>query len=158
MDIDIRKGVKKDLPQVLALIKELADYEKSLDQVDVTLEQLEKDGFDGHPHYYLLVAEEKGEIIGVCFYFIRYSTWKGKVLFLEDFVVKEEYRRKGIGRMLFEETIRIANKENMDGLHWQVLDWNTPALNFYKKYNASISSTWLNGRLDKEQINKLEIR
>ena len=158
MDIDIRKGVKKDLPQVLALIKELADYEKSLDQVDVTLEQLEKDGFDGHPHYYLLVAEEKGEIIGVCFYFIRYSTWKGKVLFLEDFVVKEEYRRMGIGGMLFEETIRIANKENMDGLHWQVLDWNTPALNFYKKYNASISSTWLNGRLDKEQINKLEIR
>ena len=107
MDIDIRKGIKKDLPQVLALIKELADYEKSLDQVDVTLEQLEKDGFDGHPHYYLLVAEEKGEIIGVCFYFIRYSTWKGKVLFLEDFVVKEEYRRKGIGGMLFEETIRI---------------------------------------------------
>ena len=158
MDIDIRKGVKKDLPQVLALIKELADYEKSLDQVDVTLEQLEKDGFDGHPHYYLLVAEEKGEIIGVCFYFIRYSTWKGKVLFLEDFVVKEEYRRKGIGGMLFEETIRIANKENMDGLHWQVLDWNIPALNFYKKYNASISSTWLNGRLDKEQINKLEIK
>tara|TARA_Y100001934_G_scaffold47728_1_gene58026 strand:- start:352 stop:828 length:477 start_codon:yes stop_codon:yes gene_type:complete len=158
MDIDIRKGVKKDLPQVLALIKELADYEKSLDQVDVTLEQLEKDGFDGHPHYYLLVAEEKGEIIGVCFYFIRYSTWKGKVLFLEDFVVKEEYRRMGIGGMLFEETIRIANKENMDGLHWQVLDWNTPALNFYKKYNASISSTWLNGRLDKEQINKLEIK
>ena len=158
MDIDIRKGIKKDLPQVLALIKELADYEKSLDQVDVTLEQLEKDGFDGHPHYYLLVAEEKGEIIGVCFYFIRYSTWKGKVLFLEDFVVKEEYRRKGTGGMLFEETIRIANKENMDGLHWQVLDWNTPALNFYKKYNASISSTWLNGRLDKEQINKLEIK
>jgi len=158
MDIDIRKGVKKDLPQVLALIKELADYEKSLDQVDVTLEQLEKDGFDGHPHYYLLVAEEKGEIIGICFYFIRYSTWKGKVLFLEDFVVKEEYRRMGIGGMLFEETIRIANKENMDGLHWQVLDWNTPALNFYKKYNASISSTWLNGRLDKEQINKLEIK
>ena len=158
MDIDIRKGVKKDLPQVLALIKELADYEKSLDQVDVTLEQLEKDGFDGHPHYYLLVAEEKGEIIGVCFYFIRYSTWKGKVLFLEDFVVKEEYRRMGIGGMLFEETIRIANKENMDGLHWQVLDWNIPALNFYKKYNASISSTWLNGRLDKEQINKLEIK
>ena len=158
MDIDIRKGIKKDLPQVLALIKELADYEKSLHQVDVTLEQLEKDGFDGHPHYYLLVAEEKEEIIGVCFYFIRYSTWKGKILFLEDFVVKEEYRRKGIGGMLFEETIRIANKENMDGLHWQVLDWNTPALNFYKKYNASISSAWLNGRLDKEQINKLEIR
>ena len=157
MDILLRKGVKQDLPQVLALIKELAEYENALDQVKVTLDQLEKDGFEDHPYYYLLVAEYDNQIIGVCFYFIRYSTWKGKVLFLEDFVVKEEYRRKGIGGMLFEETIRIANKENMDGLHWQVLDWNTPALNFYKKYNASISSTWLNGRLDKKQISKLNL-
>ena len=157
MDISLRKGIKQDLPQVLALIKELADYENALDQVSVTLEQLEKDGFEGHPHYYLLVAEYENQSIGVCFYFIRYSTWKGKVLFLEDFVVKEEYRRKGIGGMLFEETIRIANKENMDGLHWQVLDWNTTALNFYKKYNASISSTWLNGRLDKIKIKELKL-
>lgn len=157
MDILLRKGVKQDLPQVLALIKELAEYENALDQVKVTLDQLEKDGFEDHPYYYLLVAEHENQIIGVCFYFIRYSTWKGKVLFLEDFVVKEEYRRKGIGGMLFEETIRIANKENMDGLHWQVLDWNTPALNFYKKYDASISSTWLNGRLDKKQISQLNL-
>ena len=92
MDISLRKGIKQDLPQVLALIKELADYENALDQVSVTLEQLEKDGFEGHPHYYLLVAEYDNQIIGVCFYFIRYSTWKGKVLFLEDFVVKEEFR------------------------------------------------------------------
>ena len=81
------------------------DYENALDQVDVTLSQLEKDGFEGNPFYYLLVAELDNQIIGVCFYFIRYSTWKGKVLFLEDFVVKEEFRRKGIGGMLFEETI-----------------------------------------------------
>ena len=113
MDVEIRKGLKKDLPQVLALIKELADYENALDQVSVTLEQLEKDGFEGHPHYYLLVAELASQIIGVCFYFIRYSTWKGKVLFLEDFVVKEQFRRKGIGGMLFEETIRISQKENL---------------------------------------------
>ena len=156
MDIKIRKGIKSDLPSVLALIKELADYENALDQVDVTLSQLEKDGFEGNPYYYLLVAELDDQIIGVCFYFIRYSTWKGKVLFLEDFVVKEEFRRKGIGGMLFEETIRISKKENMDGLHWQVLDWNTPALNFYKKYNATISSTWLNGRLNKEQIKNIK--
>ena len=103
MDIKIRKGIKSDLPSVLALIKELADYENALDQVDVTLSQLEKDGFEGNPYYYLLVAEE-----------------------------------------------------NMDGLHWQVLDWNTPALNFYKKYNATISSTWLNGRLNKEQIKNIK--
>ena len=157
MDITLRKGIKEDLPQVLELIKELAEYENALDQVEVTLDQLEKDGFEGHPHYYLLVAEYDNQIIGVCFYFIRYSTWKGKVMFLEDFVVKEEYRRMGIGSMLFEEIIKITKKENMDGLHWQVLDWNTPALNFYKKYNASISSTWLNGRLDKKQIKNLNI-
>ena len=156
MDIKIRKGIKSDLPSVLALIKELADYENALDQVDVTLSQLEKDGFEGNPYYYLLVAELDDQIIGVCFYFIRYSTWKGKVLFLEDFVVKEEFRRMGIGGMLFEETIRISKKENMDGLHWQVLDWNTPALNFYKKYNATISSNWLNGRLNKEQIKNIK--
>ena len=101
MDISLRKGIKQDLPQVLALIKELADYENALYQVSVTLEQLEKDGFEGHPHYYLLVAEYDNQIIGVCFYFIRYSTWKGKVLFLEDFVVKEEFRRKGIGCLLY---------------------------------------------------------
>ena len=118
--------------------------------------KLEKDGFDGNPYYYLLIAEIDNQIIGVCFYFIRYSTWKGKVLFLEDFVVKEEYRRKGIGGMLFEETIRISKKENLDGLHWQVLDWNTPALNFYNKYEATISSAWLNGRLNKEQIKNIK--
>ena len=155
MDISLRKGIKQDLPQVLALIKELADYENALDQVSVTLEQLEKDGFEGHPHYYLLVAEYDNQIIGVCFYFIRYSTWKGKVLFLEDFVVKEEFRRKGIGGMLFEETIRISQKENMDGIHWQVLDWNTPAINFYHKYGAEISNSWLNGKLTKKQIETL---
>ena len=156
MNITLRKGIKEDLPQVLALIKELAEYENALDQVEVTLNQLEKDGFEGNPYYFLLIAELDNKIIGVCFYFIRYSTWKGKVLFLEDFVVKEEYRRKGIGGVLFKETIRISKKENLDGLHWQVLDWNKPALNFYKKYKATISSTWLNGRLNKEQIKNIK--
>ena len=111
MDILLRKGVKEDLPQVLALIKELAEYENALDQVKVTLDQLEKDGFEDHPYYYLLVAEHENQIIGVCFYFIRYSTWKGKVLFLEDFVVKEGYRRH-------------AFIEDME----RVLDWSTKFL------------------------------
>jgi len=152
MDVEIRKGLKKDLPDILALIKELADYEKSLDKVDVTLEQLEQDGFNDNPNYYFLVAVYKNEIIGMSFYWIRYSTWKGKVLFLEDFVVKEAFRRKWVGAKLFEQTIRIAKDENMDGMFWQVLDWNTPAINFYKKYNATISSSWLNGRLERYQL------
>ena len=157
MDIKIRKGIKSDLPSVLALIKELADYENALDQVDVTLIQLEKDGFEGNPYYYLLVAELDNQIIGVCFYFIRYSTWKGKFLFLEDFVIKQEYRRNGIGSKLFEETVRICKKLRLNGMVWQVLDWNDSAIEFYKKYNADISNNWLNGKLSKNQIDKVLI-
>ena len=152
MDIIIRKGLKKDLPDVLNLIKELADYENSLEQVNISLDQLEKDGFGSHPYFFFLVAMNKNEIIGMSFYHIRYSTWKGKFLFLEDFVVKESFRKQGIGSKLFEATINEANQNNLNGMFWQVLDWNTPAINFYKKYKADISSNWLNGKLNKEQL------
>ena len=135
MDILLRKGVKEDLPQVLALIKELAEYENALDQVKVTLDQLEKDGFEDHPYYYLLVAEHENQIIGVCFYFIRYSTWKGKVLFLEDFVVKEEYRRKGIANHLYSSIEEIANELGFP-LCCEVNTFpeNKPSLEFHKKF------------------------
>ena len=135
----IRKGKKKDLPYVLELIKELAKYENSLEEVSITVKDLENDGFGKHPFYWFLVAEEKNQIIGLSFYFIRYSTWKGKFLFLEDFIIKEEYRRQGIGTLLFESTIHICKELNCNGMFWQVLDWNQPAINFYKKYNANIS-------------------
>ena len=103
----IRNGIKKDLPSVLKLIKELADYENAADQVTITLDDLEQDGFGTHPWFWFLVAEKDSVIIGLSFYWIRYSTWKGKFLFLEDFVIKEKYRRHGIGSKLFEETIKI---------------------------------------------------
>lgn len=151
----IRKGVKKDLPSVLALIKELADYEKSLKEVTITLEDLEKDGFGDRPFFWFLVAEYNNKIVGLSFYFIRYSTWKGKFLFLEDFVIKKEYRRLGIGSKLFKETIKICEEENLNGMIWQVLDWNNPAIEFYKKYDAKISADWLNGRLTKKQLDKI---
>jgi len=155
MKTTIRKGIKKDLPSVLRLIKELADYENALDQVSISLEDLENDGFSERPWYWFLVAEKNNEIIGLSFYWIRYSTWKGKFLFLEDFVIKQEYRNKGVGSQLFEETIKICKKLNLNGMIWQVLDWNTPAINFYKKYNADISKNWLNGKLTKKQINEI---
>ena len=155
MKTTIRKGLKKDLPDVLRLIKELADYENSLKEVTITLEDLKKDGFGKHPFYWFLVAERNNQIIGLSFYWIRYSTWKGKLLFLEDFVIKEEYRRNGIGSRLFEETIKICKHLKLNGMTWQVLDWNTPAINFYKKYNANISAAWLNGKLTKRQIEEL---
>ena len=155
MKITIRKGVKKDLPCVLKLIKELADYENSLHEVTITLKELEKDGFDGNPFYWFLVAEKNNKIIGLSFYFIRYSTWKGKFLFLEDFVIKKQYRNKGVGSSLFEATINICKQLKLNGMIWQILDWNKSAINFYKKYNADISSKWLNGKLTIKQIEKI---
>ena len=157
MKIKIREGVKKDLPSVLKLIKELADFENARDQVTITLEDLENDGFGDHPWYWFLVAENNEKIIGLSFYFIRYSTLKGKFLFLEDFVIKEEYKRQGIGSKLFEETINICKKKDLNGMIWQILDWNTSAIEFYKKYNADISKEWLNGKLTKNQIDKILI-
>lgn len=150
--INIRKGEKSDLPQILSLIKELAEYENALDQVSITLEQLENDGFSETPSFYLLIAEKNNEIIGMSFYWMRYSTWKGKFLFLEDFIIKKKYRRSGVGKALFNETIKICQKNKLNGMCWQVLDWNTPAINFYKKYKSTISGKWLNGGLTKEQI------
>ena len=110
MKTTIRKGIKKDLPSVLRLIKELADYENSLEEVTITLEDLENDGFGNHPWYWFLVAEKNNQIIGLSFYWVRYSTWKGKFLFLEDFIIKDEYRRQGVGSKLFEATIKICQK------------------------------------------------
>tara|TARA_B100000767_G_scaffold272237_1_gene299490 strand:- start:178 stop:654 length:477 start_codon:yes stop_codon:yes gene_type:complete len=155
MNVTIRKGVKDDLPEVLKLIKELAEYEKALDSVTITLEELEKDGFGDHPWYWFLVAEDNNTIIGISFYFIRYSTWKGKFLYLEDFVINKANRQKGIGSLLFEATIQICKDENLNGMTWQVLDWNSPAIQFYKKYNAEISTEWLNGKLTKHQIHQI---
>ena len=157
MKIKIREGVKEDLPSVLELIKELADYENSLEEVIISLEDLENDGFGDHPWYWFLIAEKDEEIIGLSFYWISYSTWKGKFLFLEDFVIKSEYRRQGVGSKLFEETINICKKQGLNGIIWQVLDWNNSAIEFYKKYNAEISKEWLNGKLSKNQIDKILI-
>ena len=148
----IRKGLKRDLTSVLKLIVELADYENAADQVTITLDDLENDGFGSQPCFWFLVAEKDSEIIGLSFYWIRYSTWKGKFLYLEDFIIKEEYRRHGIGSRLFKETIKMCNKLNLNGMIWQVLDWNRPAIDFYKKFDAEISKEWLNGKLTKKQI------
>lgn len=151
-NVNIRKGKKKDLPAILKLIHDLAEYEKELDQVEVTIEQLEQDGFGSRPWFWFLVAEIDSEIVGMAFYFIRYSTWKGKFLFLEDFVIKDKYRGQGIGASLFESTIQVCKELELNGMSWQVLDWNEPAINFYNKYNAQLSNSWLDGKFSKNQI------
>ncbi|MEO9869945.1 N-acetyltransferase family protein [Ekhidna sp.] len=144
----IRKGEKEDLPKVLDLIKELAIYEKALDQVANTVDQMLEDGFGSQPVYGFIVAEEDHQIIGTSIYYYRYSTWKGKRLYLEDLVVTEARRGDGAGKLLFEATIDIAKQTKCSGIMWQVLDWNEPAINFYKKYNTNFEKEWLNCNID----------
>jgi GNAT superfamily N-acetyltransferase len=148
----VRKGVEADLPDVHTLIKELASYEKALNEVETTVDSMRKDGFGEDPVFGFYVAEVKGKIVGLSLYYYRYSTWKGKLLYLEDLIVLESYRRNGIGRKLMEATLKEAKQQNCNGLQWQVLDWNQPALDFYKQYNPVFDSEWINCRLSREQI------
>ena len=144
----IRKGTKQDLPVVLDLIKELAEYEKSPEQVTTTVESMERDGFGDDPLYGFYVAEDDNTIIGVALYYYRYSTWKGKRLYLEDLIVTEKARGTGAGKLLFDQMIIHGKETKCTGMMWQVLDWNEPAIDFYKKYNATLDEEWLNCSLD----------
>jgi GNAT superfamily N-acetyltransferase len=152
MEILIRKGLKTDLQSALNLIKELADYEKAPDEVTVTVTEMERDGFGPNPVFNFFVAESDNEIIGIALYYIKYSTWKGKCIFLEDIIVTEKYRKHGIGKKLFDEVVKVAQEMKMKRLEWQVLEWNKPAIEFYKKLNANFDSEWLNCKLNEKQI------
>ncbi|NQV53331.1 MAG: GNAT family N-acetyltransferase [Flavobacteriales bacterium] len=145
--LQIRKGSPEDVPVLLALIKDLADYERAPDEVIVTEEQLMSDGFGERPFFHLLVAELNEEVIGIALYYFAYSTWKGKYLYLEDFIVQEAHRGQGYGKALFDAVVENAKSEKVKRMGWQVLDWNEPAIEFYKRYNADLSDEWLNGRL-----------
>lgn len=144
----VRPGTKEDLKIVHDLIVELAVYEKEPDAVSNTVEMMLEDGFGDHPIFGFLVAEWNGEIKGASIYYYRYSTWKGKRLYLEDLIVTEDMRGNGLGKALFEETLAIAKFKNCTGMMWQVLDWNEPAINFYKKYNTRFDTGWLNCHID----------
>lgn len=154
-NITIRPGRKEDLPRVLELIKELAEYERAPHEVTNTVERLERDGFGPHPVFGFFVAENAERIIGLSLYYWRYSTWKGKRLYLEDIIVTESARGNGAGKLLFDRTMQKCLEENCTGMMWQVLDWNEPAINFYKKYGAKLDGEWVNCGLEAEQIRKL---
>jgi len=155
MVMTIRTGKKEDLPQVLELVKELALFERAPHEVTNTVERMERDGFGPNPIYGLFVAEDAGRLVGISVYYWRYSTWKGKRLYLEDIIVTESERARGIGKQLFERTMQHALDENCTGMLWQVLEWNEPAINFYKKYGARLDAEWTNGSLEAEQIKML---
>lgn len=152
MNFIIRKGTPKDLPQVLLLIRELATFEKAPDAVTNTLEEMKRDGFGDAPVFGLHVAELENKIVGMAIYFVKYSTWKGKGLYLDDLIVSEKYRGRGIGKKLFDAFMEEAKKIEAKQVHWQVLDWNTPAIDFYKKLGASLEAEWLDCKMTEEQV------
>jgi GNAT superfamily N-acetyltransferase len=151
---NIRVARKQDCKRLLELVNELALFERAPEEVTVTLQEFEDAGFGDKPVWKAYVAEVDGVIVAMALYYIRYSTWKGCRLFLEDLIVTEEYRGQGIGKSLFDRIIVEAKEKGFSGMVWQVLDWNEPALNFYKKYEASIEPGWLNASLSKEQLSK----
>jgi len=152
MEIEIRRAVKQDCPRLLELVQELATYERAPNEVTVTLNHFTESGFGENPVWWAFVASlppapsQRGEehIIGFALYYIRYSTWKGQAMYLEDLIVTNSMRGKGIGKLLFEKLIEEAREKKFNRMSWQVLDWNEPAINFYKKYNAQFDQGWVN--------------
>jgi len=144
MEIIIRKAVLKDCARMMELIHELATYEKAPNEVTVSLAHFEASGFGANPVWWAFVAEAQGVVIGMALYYIRYSTWKGQRMYLEDILVTEDMRGQKIGSQLLDALIAEAKEKGFKGIHWQVLDWNEPAINFYKKYQANFDPEWIN--------------
>lgn len=144
MEIKIRKAVRKDCVRMMELIQELATYEKAPDEVTVSLSHFEESGFGANPVWWAFVAEANGVVIGVALYYIRYSTWKGQRMYLEDILVTADMRGQKIGSQLMDALIVEAKEKGFNGMNWQVLEWNEPAINFYKKYNANFDPEWVN--------------
>ena len=143
-DIIIREARAEDCGRILELVKELAVYERAPDEVTVDPEHFRESGFGEKPVWWAYVAETDGFVVGFALYYVRFSTWKGQRMYLEDILVTEEWRCKGIGRMLMDQLIEVARERKFSGIMWQVLDWNEPAINFYRRYDPKFDSEWLN--------------
>ena len=152
--MNIRKGTEADMPAVLELIRELAVFEKEPDAVVVTVADLERDGFGENPMFYTFVAEVDSEIVGMALYYYRYSTWKGRTIHLEDLIVKEKMRGTGLGSALYAKIIEQGKADNVRRIEWNVLDWNTPAVEFYKKSGAKVLEDWRVVQMDEQGINE----
>lgn len=144
MSIEIRRARREDCPRLMELVHELAVYEKAPDEVTVSLEHFTESGFGAQPVWWAFVAEVDGHIEGFALYYIRYSTWKGQRLYLEDLIVTDAMRGKGLGKMLFDRLIEEMKEKKFSGMVWQVLDWNTSAIDFYKRYSAALDAGWIN--------------
>ena len=150
--MNIRKGEKKDMKAVLDLIQELATFEKEPNAVVVTVADLERDGFGDYPLFHTFVAEVNQEIVGIALYYYRYSTWKGKTIHLEDLIVKEKMRGSGLGFALYSKIIEQGKIDKVRRIEWAVLDWNTPAIDFYIKSGAKVLDDWRVAQMDETGI------
>jgi len=151
----IRRAERSDCARMLELVNELAVYERAPDEVTVSMEHFMESGFGPNPVYWAFVAEVKDIVVGFALYYIRYSTWKGQRMYLEDILVTEAYRGKGIGALLMDALIQEAHQKEFKGITWQVLDWNEPAINFYKKYKVKFDGAWLNASMDATTVKTL---
>ncbi len=145
MNILVRKAEKKDCHRMMELVQELADYEKAPNEVTVAFDHFVESGFGENPVWWAFVAEVNGIVEGFALYYIRYSTWKGQRMYLEDLLVTEKLRGLGLGKLLFDELFKECAAKGFSGMAWQVLDWNEPAINFYKKLpNVKFDGEWVN--------------
>lgn len=154
MKITIRKAIKSDALSILNLIQQLADFEKEPDEVEVKLKDIEQDGFGEHPLFHAFVAEVNNEVIGMALYYYRYSTWKGKTIHMEDLIVNEAMRNKNIGSSLYNAIMEQAFKEKVRRVEWVVLDWNTPARDFYLNSGATILEGWETVQMDEANLKR----
>jgi len=148
----IRIGTSNDIPRVLELVRELAVFEKAPTEVEVSVNEMTNWGFGKDKLFEFFVLEKENVIIGIAIYYYKYSTWKGKCLFLEDIIVTESERKNGYGKLLFNEVVKVAKAQKVRRMEWQVLDWNKPAIEFYKKYNSHLDREWINCKLDFKQL------
>ena len=151
-EVQIRKATTADVPAMFGLVKELALFERAPEAVITTEQQMLEDGFGSDSIYKAFVAEQDGKIVGLALYYTAYSTWKGKIFYLDDIVVTESHRRFGIGRRLINEVLKAAKQDGVNQIRWQVLEWNTPAIEFYKLLGAELDPEWINCRMSKEEI------
>ncbi|MDY7396421.1 GNAT family N-acetyltransferase [Aureibaculum sp. 2210JD6-5] len=142
MSFKIREAQPKDMESVLKLITELAVFEKEPDAVEISVEDLLENGFKENPAFYIYVAEMDGEIVGMALFYYRFSTWAGISLHLEDLIVTQQYRQKGIGKALYDKVLNFAVENDINRVEWVVLDWNTPAVDFYKSTGATVFEEW----------------
>ena len=148
----IRKATKEDMPAVLALITELAIFEREPNAVVITADDLQRDGFGDKPLFHVLVAEQNGKVLGMALYYYRYSTWKGKTIHLEDLIVTEKMRGKGVGFELYKEIIKQGKRDQVRRIEWNVLDWNRAAIDFYEKSGAKVLQDWRVAHMDEDRI------